>query len=385
MAEGTLIEWARHPVTGLGATWNIVTGCAVVSPGCTNCYAMKLAGTRLRNHASRKGLTVQTKAGPVWNGQVRFNEQWLNQPLAWKKPHGIFVAAHGDLFADGVTDDQLDRIFAVMALTPQHVYYVLTKRPERMREYLTDRHGGVTPPDIRAPSFRHLDHGSDRLEFRISARMLDLASTEGGAWPHLPLPNVWLGVSVEDQTRADERIPILLEIPAAIRVISAEPLLGPIDLTSIDDGMKDGGRLTFDALTGLAHDGHDTIYGIFGQPDPRIDWVITGGESGPSARPSHPDWFRSLRDQCAEADVAFFFKQWGNWAPDTGPMPSGDPIMDGRARCAVWQGDRWHFAADGYMPPSDAGEGEWVYHLGKKAAGRMLDGQEHSAFPEIRT
>ena len=202
-----------------------------------------------------------------------------------------------------------------------------------------------------------------------------------GTWP---LPNVWLGVSVEDQTRADERIPILLDTPAAIRFISAEPLLGPIDLTSLDDGMKDGVRLTFDALTGLAYDGHDTIYGIFGQPDPRIDWVIAGGESGSSARPSHPDWFCWMRDQCAEADVAFFFKQWGNWAPDTGPMPSGDPIMDGRARCAVWQGDRWHFAPNGYTPTSDAGEGEWVYHLGKKAAGRMLDGQEHSAFPDIR-
>ena len=108
MAEGTLIEWARHPITKLGATWNIVTGCDIVSPGCTNCYAMKLAGTRLRSHPSRKGLTVPTKAGPVWNGEVRFNEQWLTQPLAWKKPHGIFVAAHGDLLAEGVTDEQLD-------------------------------------------------------------------------------------------------------------------------------------------------------------------------------------------------------------------------------------------------------------------------------------
>jgi len=389
MAEHTLIEWARHPVTGLGATWNIVTGCAVVSPGCTNCYAMKLAGNRLRNHASRKGLTVQTKAGPVWNGQVRFNEQWLTQPLAWKKPHGIFVAAHGDLFADGVTDDQLDRIFAVMALTPQHVYYVLTKRPERMRAYLRSEETARRIYDIVCDMTldmmlqvvliaepRHEVHAPKGPRVRL------------GTWP---LPNVWLGVSVEDQTRADERIPILLDTPAAIRFISAEPLLGPIDLESAWHGEN---ALESECWgdCGWCEQGHTPLHNCargkqsndaLAKGRSGLDWVIAGGESGPSARPSHPDWFRSLRDQCAEADVAFFFKQWGNWAPDTGPMPSGDPIMDGRARCAVWQGDRWHFAADGYMPPSDTGEGEWVYHLGKKAAGRMLDGQAHSAFPDI--
>ena len=129
MADNTHIEWTD-------ATWNIVTGCSLVSPGCTNCYAMKLAGTRLRDHWSRADLTIDSKAGPVWNGQVRFNAQWLDQPLRWAKPRKIFVAAHGDLFHDGVTDDQLDQIFAVMALCPQHVFQILTKRPERMRDYL---------------------------------------------------------------------------------------------------------------------------------------------------------------------------------------------------------------------------------------------------------
>lgn len=389
MAEHTLIEWARHPVTGLGATWNIVTGCAVVSPGCTNCYAMKLAGTRLKHHVSRQGLTVQTKSGPVWNGQVRFNEQWLTQPLAWKKPHGIFVAAHGDLFADGVTDDQLDRIFAIMALTPQHVYYVLTKRPERMRDYLT-RPAGNGKQDIR-------NHLAWEVLPQVMIAWAPQWKSEGIDGPHRsrgiaaftkwPLPNVWLGVSVEDQTRADERIPILLDTPAALRFISAEPLLGPIDIagytfifTHEDEAALMDERPGFVPILPFRDPKTTPSDQIC---TPRLDWVIAGGESGPSARPSHPDWFRSLRDQCAEADVAFFFKQWGNWAPDTGPMPSGDPIMDGRARCAVWQGDRWLFAADGDTPPSDAGEGEWVYHLGKKAAGRMLDGQAHSAFPDI--
>jgi protein gp37 len=362
MAEGTLIEWARHPVTGLGATWNIVTGCDIVSPGCTNCYAMKLAGTRLRNHPSRKGLTVQTKAGPVWNGEVRFNEQWLTQPMAWKKPHGIFVAAHGDLFAEGVTDEQLDRIFAVMALCPQHVFYVLTKRPERMRDYI--RMVDEEPVPTTITRVANALHGLPMFE-------------DGWTWP---LQNVWLGVSVEDQKRADERISVLLDTPAAVRFISAEPLLGPIDLTSLDDGLKDGTHLTFDALTGLAHDGHDTIYGIFGQPDPRIDWVIAGGESGSSARPSHPDWFRWLRDDCAETGTAFFFKQWGVWTP-------GENVKrQGTLRCASWFNDRWDFSKQTQREAEECHRDDEpdLYDVGKKEAGRLLDGVEHTAWPELR-
>jgi Bacteriophage protein gp37 len=115
MADGTKIEWTD-------ATWNPVTGCSVVSPGCTNCYAMRLAGTRLKHHPSRAGLTIDTKAGPVWNGKVRFNEQWPSEPLRWKRPRRIFVCAHGDLFAEGVPDEWMDQVFAVMALAPQHVF-----------------------------------------------------------------------------------------------------------------------------------------------------------------------------------------------------------------------------------------------------------------------
>ena len=123
MSDGTKIEWTD-------ATWNPITGCSVVSPGCTNCYAMKLAGTRLQHHPSRTGLTKDTKAGPVWTGEVRFNEQWLDEPLRWKRPRMIFVCAHGDLFAEGVPDEWIDKTFAVMALAPQHIFQVLTKRPE---------------------------------------------------------------------------------------------------------------------------------------------------------------------------------------------------------------------------------------------------------------
>lgn len=368
MSDNTLIEWARHPVTGKGATWNIVTGCQVVSPGCTNCYAMKLAGTRLRDIPSRKGLTRETKAGPVWTGETRFNEEWLTQPLQWKTGRGIFVAAHGDLFAEGVTDAQLDRIFAVMALCPQHVFMVLTKRPERMREYLTKT----------GPRFPHSTHAAVNWHQKNMARSLsELVST---GWIPWPLPNVWLGVSVEDQPRADERIPILLDTPAAIRFISAEPLLGPIDLTRFDDGLKDGVRLTFDALEGTAHDGHQSIYGVFGNPDPKLDWVIAGGESGNKARPSHPDWFRALRDQCAAANVAFFFKQWGSWIIASEENGHHDSAM--ASNDAVWvdaeTGDKKKPSCDGMANPIG------MFRVTKKRAGRVLDGVTHDAFPEVK-
>ncbi len=126
MSDNSKIEWTD-------ATWNPVTGCSVLSPGCANCYAMGLAGTRLAQHPSRAGLTTASKAGPVWNGQVRFNEAWLTQPLTWKRPRMIFVCAHGDLFHENVPDEWIDRVFAVMALARHHTFQVLTKRAARMR------------------------------------------------------------------------------------------------------------------------------------------------------------------------------------------------------------------------------------------------------------
>ena len=278
MADNTPIEWTD-------ATWNPITGCSVVSPGCTNCYAMRLAGTRLRHHPSRVGLTKASKAGPVWNGTVLFNEPALNMPLRWTRPRRIFVCAHGDLFAENVPDEWIDRVFHIMALSPRHTFQVLTKRPGRMRDYLTN------------PATQKL-------------------------YPGLPLPNVWLGVSVEDQRRADQRVPILLDTPAAIRFVSAEPLLGPVSI----------GYLRWQT---------ENCY-------PRIDWVIVGGESGPGARPMQAEWARALRDQCATARVPFFFKQWGN-----------------HRSCSVANGP--------YLLPCC-----------KKEAGRLLDGVEHSAMPEVR-
>lgn len=333
MADKTKIEWTD-------ATWNPITGCSIVSPGCTNCYAMRLAGTRLKNHPSREGLTTPSKAGPVWNGKVLFNEKTLMDPLRWKRPRMIFVCAHGDLFAENVPDKWIDKVFAVMAAAHWHTFQVLTKRPERMRSYLS------TVP----------------REFPISAAQIDLPDEVDfeGRWPHLPLPNVWLGVSVEDQKRADERIPVLLQTRAAMRFISAEPLLGSIDLA---------------AAMAKSLNGWD-------QTD--LDWVIVGGESGPGARPMHPDWARSLRDQCASAGIPFFFKQWGNWR-------KWDDVASGFTNCSRF--DRFGNVTEArarlhwpYRNGFEQPEGDFPWHgeflrFDKKVAGRLLDGIEHNAMP----
>lgn len=517
MADGTKIEWTD-------ATWNPITGCSVTSPGCTNCYAMKLAGTRLRHDPSRAGLTEMTKTGPIWNGQIRFNEKWLTQPLQWKRGRKIFVCAHGDLFHESVPDEWIDRVFAVMALCPQHTFQVLTKRSARMREYMTNpetpfrvakviasisgkpsfpeelrqidgfpgylvsshghiysdkrgkrrrlrpdageqghlrvplyREGGprrgykmlvhrlvLEAFDSPAPSMdaqgRHLDgtpsnnaisnltwggqsanwddskrHGTFRRYSKLTpdqvneikrrepsesaaslGREFGVSDTQiynirsGKQWvisPPIewPLTNVWKGVSVEDQTRADERIPDLLATPAAVRFLSCEPLLGPVDLRWIAEPNeeKDG---VIDALLGCNWvDGSIYERGEEFRPvrpghqdrlmrrwvcspesdileNRKIDWVIVGGEAGPSARPMHPDWARSLRDQCAAAGTAFFMKQWGSWWP-----------ANPQARCPS-------------ASPDDATarnlDGQLMLRIGRRElVGRLLDGVEHNGFP----
>lgn len=327
MAETSTIEWTD-------ATWNPITGCSVVSPGCTNCYAMKLAGTRLQHHPSRAGLTKPSKAGPVWTGEVRLNAEWLDQPLRWKRPRRIFVCAHGDLFHESVPDEWIVRVFAVMAAARQHTFQVLTKRAERMRHFML----GAGNPAVIA------------------------------------LPNVWLGVSAEDQKRADERIPHLLDTPAAVRFVSIEPLLGAVDLRAVDV------------------DGHSEMDSLRPSSDARprsIDWVIAGGESGPEARPMHPDWVRSLRDQCTAAGVSFFLKQWGEWrefdtgSPEVDEVDNDSEIALSIALTATNPG--W-ISRDGrlYRRQADLPEGvpcRLIERVGKKAAGAMLDGREWREMP----
>lgn len=388
MAENSTIEWTD-------ATWNPITGCKIVSPGCTNCYAMGLAGTRLKHIPSRVGLTVETKAGPVWNGQVRLNEEWLSQPLLWRRPRKIFVCAHGDLFAEGVPDEWIDRVFAVMAAGHRHTYQVLTKRSARMRAYLT-------APDVVDRIIAALQALSESLGAGKSSRdpkgwagwdafaaseNLKLGN-ERSSWPLWPLASIWLGVSAEDQRRADERVPDLLATPAAVRFVSAEPLLGPIDFEAMPFAEGDP-RHRWSALTGQAIL-HAT--GSSGRPDftvrmrsplkPRLDWIIVGGESGPKARPMHPAWARQIRDACAAAGIAFHFKQHGAWAAIDQSAGADQAGWEGRGDWMILSADGDMDIPDDRWPDAEAGEVA-VIRVGKKAAGRLLDGIEWNQMPEV--
>lgn len=341
MGKNSAIEWTDD-------TWNPIVGCSIVSPGCTNCYAMKQAARLLDGNPKSPhyaGTTKRVNGKAVWTGKVALApDHILTAPLRWKKPRRIFVNSMGDLFHESVSDEWIDRVFAVMALGPQHTFQVLTKRSKRMREYCREIRAAYIDAQ-NALSERVFGHRSSTITF--------------------PLPNVWLGVSAEDQQRADERIPDLLATPAAVRFVSAEPLLKPIDLGGGLPGEYD------DDLT------------------PGLDWIIAGGESGPGARPMHPDWARSIRDQCAAAGVAFHFKQWGEWL-------DADTALDGLSLGEiVVDGKPWHPARplnhhDAEIVANLRGcrfehhsDGTTYLRLGKFRAGRILDGRTHDDFPEV--
>lgn len=241
------IEWTD-------VTWNPVTGCSKVSPGCAHCYAEALS---LRFGTSKKPWTPENAAE-----NVVLHPERLDAPLHWRKPRRVFVNSMSDLFHELVPDSFIVDVFRVMAQAEQHTFQVLTKRPERMRDMLNDQ---------------------------IIMCDLSCVILPGPRWATWPLPNVWLGVSVENQHWADERIPLLLQTPAAVRFISAEPLLGPVNL-------KQAGAIRM-----------DTWHADHGQ----LDWVIVGGESGPKHRPFDAHWARDIRDQCASAGVPLFVKQLG--------------------------------------------------------------------------
>lgn len=402
MAEHSTIEWTD-------ATWNPITGCTIVDAGCTNCYAMALAGSRLRNHPSRAGLTRVTGGRSKWTGEVRLNEQWMDQPLRWSRPRRIFVCAHGDLFHEAVPDEWIDRVFAVMVLARHHTFQVLTKRPDRAAAYMA---GGAWQ--------RVMDIVCDRA---INEHLGVILSYPGMKPPaHLPgrrvavndwpLPNVWLGTSASDQASADLRIPHLLAAPAAVRFLSAEPLLGPVDLTRV--GAIDSVRSAFPELVqrldrhmrphiisgvqieALGSQFQATTY--YQTPDhmggfevgsryyPRLDLVIVGGESGPGARPMHPDWARALRDQCVAAGVAFHFKQWGEWGRAV-PKPSGTPgkyaIASAGPNNGFWA--KSVIQTDSYPRQINLFGGSTVMErVGKSRAGRLLDGRTWDQMPEAR-
>jgi protein gp37 len=287
MGENSKIEWTD-------ATWNPIRDCTRKSEGCRNCYAEVMAARFSDPGQWGHGLAqrVALPGGGIdhrWTGKVELVDSALDLPLRWRRPRRIFVNSTSDLFHEKVPDEWIDRVFAVMALAPQHTFQVLTKRPERMREYMAGLGGG----------------GRTDIMSRAGGRLLRAAENATRNAPHVrydynarwPLPNVWLGTSVEDQATADDRIPHLLATPAAVRFLSAEPLLGPL---SIAHAYTTGAALAV-LFAKLER----------GDVDPRgnLHWVICGGESGPGARPMHPDWARSLRDQCQAAGVPFFMKQ----------------------------------------------------------------------------
>lgn len=291
MGDHSAIEWTE-------ATWNPVTGCTKVSAGCDHCYAERI---------------VERFHGKGSFGTVVRSEDKLYLPLRWRKPRRVFVNSMSDLFHDDVPVSFIARVFAVMAQTPRHTYQLLTKRHGRMRALLNS---GTFVDDVRrAQGYRCL-------------------------WP---LGNVWLGVSVEDQHWASVRIPALLQTSAAVRWLSCEPLLGPIDL--------------YETTVGPLQRFPDEPNGETG----RIDWVVVGGESGPRARPMQPAWAQSLRDQCTKAGVPFFFKQWGEWV-------HVDQMSDDVYRDV----DAVHNLGQPSQP---------LWRVGKKRAGRVLDDRTWDEYP----
>lgn len=322
MGDKSRIEWTD-------ATWNPITGCTPISEGCANCYAKRMAETRL---AGRMGYD---KDDPF---KVTFHPDKLDQPSRWAKPRKIFVCSMGDLFHEDVPVEWIARVWAMMwrsapwtwikddpvrTMQGGHVFMVLTKRPRRMAELLNKE------------SFWNLVIESGALSMRAVE----------------PVPHIWLGVTAENQARADERIPILLDTPAAVRFVSVEPMLGPVDLRGLLVAEGKAGSPYLDAL-----DARQLWL-------PSLDWVICGGETGQNARPMHPDWARALRDQCVAARVPFFFKQWGEWG------------VCKEVECPTRSG-----ACESPKETFCGG----MCKMGKKRSGRLLDGRTWDEYPEAR-
>jgi protein gp37 len=273
MSIKTTIAWTDM-------SWNPVRGCSLVSAGCANCYAMKTAHRFNKPGMAYEGLTELGPQGPRWNGKIQLVREALDEPLHWNKPRRVFVNSMSDLFHEDVPFEFIDQVFAVMLCSPRHTFQILTKRPARMLEYV------------------NTDAGFRRSGYIWNAayKVKGIKVPKRKMPPPFPYPHIWLGVSIEDQATADERIPILVQTPAAVRWISAEPLLGDLYIS------------------------HSTL--LF-----NLDWVVVGGESGSQARPCNIAWIRSIRDQCRAAYVPYFIKQLG-----------ARPFEDGCEPGHVWRG-----------------------------------------------
>lgn len=352
MSTATGIEWTDM-------TWNPVVGCSRVSAGCDHCYAIRQvhrmgSNPNAKVKAANAELTRYKERGLDWSGQVRVLPDRLELPLKLRKPQRIFVNSLSDLFHEQVPDEFIDQVFAVMALCPQHTFQVLTKRPERMLRYCLSRTDMVGPAFNLLVSLGHLSLSDSAVGVGFSATQ----------WP---LPNCWFGISVEDQDTADERIPLLLQTPAEVRFLSCEPLLSALALKR-EWFYRNNERQCRNRDLALHHKIH-----LCPECGPRtgcgLDWVIVGGESGPGARPMPPDWVRSIRDQCQAAGVPFFFKQWGEWQK-TDAIPGGD--LEGDMRRGLVELVELNREPDGHFRRGDV----LMRRVGKKAAGRLLDGRE---------
>jgi protein gp37 len=359
----TKIEWATdswNPIRAIDrATGKRGWYCEHATPGCEHCYSEALN----RRFGTRVDYARQNRD----RVELFLDERILKAPLCWRDPRRIFVCSMTDLFAEFVPDEWIGQIWGVMALAPQHTFLVLTKRTERMRQWCSwvEDESGEKNPAAHGVAELYVGHPA------IAGKWpLDRERAIGVAKRGWPLPNVWLGGSVEDQRRADLRIPELLATSAAVRWISAEPLLGPVELNSWP------GKAWFHR-----------------RPE-ALDWVVVGGESGPGARPMHPDWARSLRDQCVAAGVPFFFKQWGEWlgadqvwaaiAADelraAGKLrldEAGQPIPPELPPLNFQEAE---VIADG-RPLEHHSDGSTLIRVGKKRAGRELDGRTWDEYP----
>lgn len=360
--RGTGISWTDE-------TWNPTVGCSRVSPGCVNCYAEHAAAMVNRTQGERsvyRSVLKVINGDPRWNGEVRLIPERLDQPLLWKRPRRIFVNSMSDLFHDELTNEQIAAVFGAMAAAPWHTFQSLTKRAARMKQWFTwvaraarecNNGRGMTPA---AFCFCHAQNTyADACAVVLGD--YPLASTNAvnnglhAAWP---LPNVWLGVSVENQDAADDRIPELLETPAAVRFLSCEPLLEEVSL--------------FAFLKGPLRD--ECLGKLGGSPEtPGIDWVIVGCESGAGARPCNVAWMRAIRDECAKAGVALFLKQATAKENAVTMIDHRTPLDDAYVGESPRTGQ--------FIPTVAAAAGS------KRKPGNVielpyLDGVQHAAFPE---
>jgi protein gp37 len=380
----TTIEWTRNPDGSKGKSWNPIRAyrwtvkdgqrvrvrgwhCEHVHEGCKLCYAEGQNKTQARG-----GTGLAYKPGNRAKVEIELDEATLRAPLKWRKPTRIFVCSMTDLFGAWVSDEWLDKIVAVAALCPQHTFIILTKRPARQRAYFEE--------------MQRCYHGSDadfaRRWGQAAADVTDSPCAAGAIEDvDFPLPNVWLLTSCSEQKDADQFVPEILRTPAAVRGVSLEPMLAPIDLKAIRYRDEDC-DVRWNALTAEAWiENSDSASAYSNESDgvTKLDWVIVGGESGKKARPLHPDWVRDVRDDCHESGTAFFFKQWGIWTP-------GENVERTRGIVATadWFGEKWFFDrenlanTDGHIDDEPD-----LYRVGKKQAGRHLDGVEHNGMPGV--